>query len=169
MGERRIDRLYKRYSRQRDVAALGEVFDLAAPELMRVARHLCRDESEAEDAVQATFLTALVKPHAFDESRRLLPWLLGILALHARDARRRAGRTPEPDRVENRPAADPFEEAADSEFDSAVREVVADLPDTYRGVLVAHLAEGKPPREIARDGQRLRHRGPERASPARPR
>ena len=39
-----------------------EVFDLAAPELMRVARHLCRDESEAEDAVQATFLTALVKP-----------------------------------------------------------------------------------------------------------
>ena len=149
MRDRKLDRLFERFRSKSDVSALGEVFDRAAPELLRVSRHLCRDVSEAEDVVQATFLTALTKSDSYDPSRRVLPWLIGILALHAREMQRKAGRCPDPDRVLERNEQDPLDSAADTEFQRNVSKAVQTLPDTYRGVLFAHLAEGKGPSEVA--------------------
>ncbi|MFT4540059.1 MAG: RNA polymerase sigma-70 factor (ECF subfamily) [Planctomycetota bacterium] len=149
MGDKKLDKLFQRFRSKSDVAALGELFDRASPELMRVSRHLCRDTNEAEDVVQATFLTALSKSASYDPSRRVLPWLLGILALHAREARRKAGRFPDPDRIFERSTQDPIDAASDTEFQASVSRAVQGLPDTYRGVLFAHLAEGKGPREVA--------------------
>ena len=53
------------------------------PRLLRMALHLGRDPGDAEDLVQATFLTAIEKAATYDASRPLLPWLTGILIRHA--------------------------------------------------------------------------------------
>ncbi|MEO6709414.1 MAG: sigma-70 family RNA polymerase sigma factor, partial [Planctomycetota bacterium] len=90
MTKARLDRLFLRYHRKGDADALGEVFDSAAPELLRLAMHLVRDPSEAEDVLQATFLAAIEGADSFDPSRPLMPWLTGILARQAGLARRRA-------------------------------------------------------------------------------
>jgi DNA-directed RNA polymerase specialized sigma24 family protein len=79
---------YERWRQQRDLEALAAVFDAAAPELLRVARHLVRDEAAAEDLVQTTFLEVLRQPHRFTPGAPLVPWLVGILANHARKHRR---------------------------------------------------------------------------------
>ncbi len=55
------EKLFRRYLRTGRPADLAEVFDLIAPELMRMARHLTRDEAEAEDLVQVTWLIAIEK------------------------------------------------------------------------------------------------------------
>lgn len=90
------DRLFRRFQKTGDPRLLGQVFDRTAPELLRVALHLSRDRHRAEDLLQSTFLTAIEKAAQYDAERRVLPWLLAILANHARQAHRR-DRRPLPD------------------------------------------------------------------------
>src|SRR5690349_21475521 len=111
MSDRGLDKLFLRYRRKGDPAALGEVFDRAAPELLRLAMHLVRDPAEAEDVLQATFLAAIEGADSFDASRPLMPWLTGILARQAGLARRRARRVVEEDRLSPRHTEDPAESA----------------------------------------------------------
>jgi DNA-directed RNA polymerase specialized sigma24 family protein len=49
--------LFAAWWRRGDARALGELFDAAAPRLLKLAIHLVGDAAEAEDLVQATFLT----------------------------------------------------------------------------------------------------------------
>jgi RNA polymerase sigma-70 factor (ECF subfamily) len=46
--------------------------------LLRVARHMCRNDHEAEDLVQETMLKALRSMHQFDHGQDARPWLLTI-------------------------------------------------------------------------------------------
>ena len=80
MGDGKLDRLFARWRRKQDVEALGRLLDATAPELLRIARHLSRDAAEAEDVLQATFLTAMERSASFDGERRFMPWAAGILA-----------------------------------------------------------------------------------------
>lgn len=149
MRERKIDRLFRRYRRRGDVEALGAAFDLAAPELLHVARHLCPGEAEAEDAVQACFLTALERAGEHDGDRRVIPWLLGILANHARSSRRVAARRPDPARLTEGRVVDPVQAAGESELSGAVARAIEDVPETYREALRLNLVQGLGAREIA--------------------
>jgi RNA polymerase sigma-70 factor (ECF subfamily) len=151
MSERGLDRLFVRYRRKGDPAALGEVFDRAAPELLKLAMHLVRDAQEAEDVLQSTFLAAIEAAESFDASRPLMPWLTGILARQAGLARRRARRVVEEDRLTPRRIEDPAEAAALREFSEELVIALQALPDNYREVLWRHLADGKRPAEIAQD------------------
>src|SRR5262245_21721127 len=94
--------LFVEFRVTRAPAPLGAVFDLVAGELFQVALHLCRDQSEAEDVVQATFLVAMQRAERYDAARPLRPWLLGILHREAKAQRRRARRAPEPARLVTR-------------------------------------------------------------------
>src|SRR5688572_29115247 len=113
--------------------------------------HLARDPVEAEDVLQATFLAAIEAADSFDEQRRLLPWLVGILARQAGLSRRRARRVVEPDRLIERAEADPFETASAREFSEELVVALQSLPEKYREVIWLHLADGKRPVDIARD------------------
>src|SRR5215204_2612226 len=75
-----------------DAAALADVFDRAAPSLLRLGRRLLGDEAAAEDLVQQTFLTAMRRAGSFRDGAPLLPWLCGILGRHARNEWRRRRR-----------------------------------------------------------------------------
>jgi RNA polymerase sigma-70 factor (ECF subfamily) len=131
--DRRLHRLFERFRKKGDVAALGKVFDAVAPELYRVAVHLARDLHTAEDLVQSTFLSAIESRDRWDAERPLVPWLLGILVRKAAYEHRSSARTPEHERLAPRSASEP------------VRESEA------REVLEMHLCEEKSAAEIARD------------------
>jgi RNA polymerase sigma factor (sigma-70 family) len=149
MRERHLDRLFDRFRRRGDVRALADVFDGTAPELYRVAAHLTKDLHEAEDLVQATFLAAIEARDTYDDSRRLLPWLLGILTRKASLERRRRLRSIDPERLRTPLVPQPAEEVVALELSAELDRALETLPDLYREVLAAHLRHGKSTNEIA--------------------
>ncbi|MCC6405578.1 MAG: sigma-70 family RNA polymerase sigma factor [Planctomycetes bacterium] len=146
-----LEKLFDRYRRRGDAAALGLVFDRTSGELHKLALHLVRDAAEADDVLQNTYLAAIESAPSYDSSRPLVPWLVGILANQAALARRRARREIEPDRVDQRGERPPNEAADLAEFSSKLGEALAKLPEPYAEVLRLHLADGKKSVEIARE------------------
>ena len=145
-----LEDLFERYRRAGDAGALEQVFDRTAPEVLRIALHLVGDAEQAEELVQATFLAAIENAASFDRSRRLVPWLLGILANRVRRAREAAARSPEPWRLRQPEALDPARESERREVRPVVERALERVPDPYREVLSAHLVDGKRAIEIAR-------------------
>ncbi|QDV08835.1 ECF RNA polymerase sigma factor SigW [Planctomycetes bacterium Poly30] len=151
----RIDASFRRFQRKGDPRAISRVFDEAAPELLRVARGFARgDEALAEDAVQAAFLAAMEKSASFDGKRRVMPWLLGLLAVELRRERADRQRTPNPvwlrEGAALRAPADPEATAADAELKELIARRVEQLPDTYREAVKEHLFSGAAPATIAK-------------------
>lgn len=145
--ERRAEAAYERFRRTRGPLAMAEVFDLTAPELLSFARRFARGAAAAEDLVQQTFVRAIERAEQFDPARRLLPWLMAILANEARMERRRA--EPDPARVAVRAAEEPPHEAVRSETRRAVDAALAALPAEQREVITLRHLHGLPPRRIA--------------------
>lgn len=129
---------------------MAKVFDRTAPELWRVASHLCRDRHAAEDAVQNTFLVAIEHKEQWDGSRPLLPWLLGLLANRAREQRRLAAPRLDPTRVggpQHEP--DPAVSAQRVEFGQALHRALREVAEPYRSTLEQHLVHGVATSELA--------------------
>lgn len=145
------DRLFQRYRATGDPGALAALFDRTAPELLKLARMLVRDRSLADDLLQATFVTAIEKAHLFDGSRRIEPWLLGILAKHAANARRKQNRFLDADRLDRDTPSDPHTDAERREFADEVERALAELPAVYREVLEPRLRQDRGGEEIARE------------------
>lgn len=57
---------------QEGVAALGRLFDITAPRLVRYANSLTRNQDDAEDAVQAALVKVALKPRFLSEAG--YPW-----------------------------------------------------------------------------------------------
>ena len=138
--------LFARFRDDDDVDALGQLYDLTAPELLRVAIHLVREPARAEDLVQQTFLAAIEAAPRFDASRRVRAWLLGILNNQARKLQRDEARVPP-----NGMAAsvDPLALAQTEEFTAQVDAAISTLPEVYQPVLVLRLKHGMIAAEIA--------------------
>ncbi|MHC5064354.1 MAG: RNA polymerase sigma factor, partial [Planctomycetota bacterium] len=148
-GEKTVDELFGLFRTSGRPKYLAEVFDRTAPELLRLATHMAQDPASAEDLLQNTFLRAIRDARRYEPGRRVLPWLIGILENVAREEKRRTGRRPEPERLNQTAAENPISAAAESEFTAAVDEAIEALPETYRPVLVLHLRHGMQPGEIA--------------------
>ena len=150
MAPHEPETLFLRYRDAGDVGALARVFDLVAPELLRLARRLVPGADRAEDLVQETFLVALEKGEQFDRGERLEPWLVGILVNRARSARRRERRALEPERLREREVERPEAELDRDERRAAVSSAVRELPEPMRAVVEAKLA-GRDAGETARE------------------
>lgn len=146
----REDRQFARFRRTGDPRALADVFDRTAPELWRVAAHLCKQRETAEDLVQTTFLVVIEQARRWDPERPLLPWLLGILANQARRERRRNTRELDLDRAVRQHDSGADEIAARAELADALRHALERVPAAYRDSLEAHLLSGRRAAEIAR-------------------
>lgn len=140
---------FVRWRAHGDSAALAAVFDACAPRLLALAVHLAGNMSQAEDLLQATFLTALERAEGFDATRPLEPWLVGILANHARDLQRLRARETGPRKDPAPLARTPLDEALDSESAQVVGEALDRLEEPYRSVLVLASRQGMSPAEIA--------------------
>jgi RNA polymerase sigma factor (sigma-70 family) len=145
----RIDRWFVRFCASGDARALARVFDATAPELWRVAAHLCRDRHDAEDAVQQTFVVAIEQRARWDASRSVLPWLIGTLVNRVREQRRRRARDVDAARLGAPAGEDPVAAAELRELGETLRAALATVGAPFRAVVERHLLQGRSPAEIA--------------------
>ncbi|MBL8803599.1 MAG: sigma-70 family RNA polymerase sigma factor [Planctomycetes bacterium] len=137
MQQHDLAALFERFRSRGDTDALGRAFDACAPELLRVARRLGNSREDAEDLVQASFLTAIEKTATHERGRSPLPWMVGILVLHARNLRRKRGRTSELPTLVDGDSPDAAAERA--ELLERVAAAVRELPPHYSQVLAPYL------------------------------
>ncbi|MFT7671579.1 MAG: RNA polymerase sigma factor (sigma-70 family), partial [Planctomycetota bacterium] len=135
----REDRQFEKFCLTGSPRALGAVYDIVAPELLEVAKHLAGGALDAEDLVQRTFVTAIERTSGFKRGQRVTPWLLGILAHHAKNEKRSAARQADPAVLLSR-VVDPPEEAAEAaELEQQLEVALASLPEEQRSVLTLRL------------------------------
>jgi RNA polymerase sigma factor (sigma-70 family) len=141
---------FLRFRQHGDAGALAAVFDATAAELGRVASYLAGDRQRAEDLLQATWLSAMTGAERWDASRPLLPWLLGILANHARNLRRANRREVTGSAALEALLAkdDPLRGSVDGEFADLLQQALAQLPAPFKEVVVLHLQHGLSAKEI---------------------
>lgn len=151
------NRCFRRFQESRDPRLLAKVFDATAAELLRVAGHLANGNVEwTQDALQATFLTAIEQADSYDPERDVRPWLLGILANHVRKERRanrQRGVAAIDDALADGLAGDfaqdsPIARAEGREFGLATKQAMKRLPTPFREVIVLHLQHGLNAAEI---------------------
>jgi RNA polymerase sigma-70 factor (ECF subfamily) len=147
MGELETD--FLEFRTNGSAKAMARVFDAAAPELLLVAGHLARDASSAEDLVQGALLAAIEQRQRFDPSRRLMPWLLGILVNLNRSDRRRPQGSSIPASWPSS-EADPPSAAVDAELAQRLDRLLTELPESCREPLRLRLIHGLEPVQIAR-------------------
>jgi RNA polymerase sigma-70 factor, ECF subfamily len=132
-----------------DRSAFAAVIQRHNQRLYRVARGIVRDDSEAEDIVQETYVKAFARLGAFRGEAKLSTWLTRIAVNEALDRLR--SRKPEVDlRLVDGPGAklddaafaltaapaSPEQSAARSEIRGLVESAVDALPETFRIVFV---------------------------------
>src|SRR5262245_36844969 len=142
--------LLDQFRTDRDEAAFAALVRRHGPMVYGVCRRTLRNDADAEDAFQATFLVLARRAHAINPPGRVGHWLYGVAYNTARKARtmhrrqvareRRAGidRLPE-ERLPHRPD---WHEALDIELSR--------LPEKFRDAVVLCDLEGEPLKEAAR-------------------
>jgi len=141
-------------ARNGDSDAFGELVLRYERRVLKVVRRFVPDLELATDLVQESFLRAYERIEQFDPARRFGPWLFRLAVNltydHLRKVRRRgrwalftdAGedRSPDPAVVDPRIEIDLSQE---------VQVVLAEIPETYRSVLILRDLEGFCTSEVA--------------------
>lgn len=140
-----IDARLARAAARGERGAFERLVDLHKRAVYGLCLRLLRDEEEARDAAQETFVRAFGALGTYDIAQPFLPWLLRIARNHAIDLLRR--RLPAHRRVELDGEAgevaelsDPRAVSADEELErretaSSLGLAVAALPENYRSVI----------------------------------
>ena len=132
-----------------DAAAFDTLFERYAAPLHGYLWRLLGDRALVDDLTQATFLSLVRARGRFREGSRFRPWLYAIATNAARDHARRAherltatGELPTDLASEEAPVQD-------APLQAAVQRALAQLPESWRTVVVMHRFEELPFAEIA--------------------
>jgi RNA polymerase sigma factor (sigma-70 family) len=139
--------LWERYVQERDEAAFETLVRRHGPMVMGVCRRILRNEQDAEDAFQATFLVLVRRAASLRSPSTIANWLHGVAyrtALEARSAaaRRRARETTVLPRTVM--PEDPW-----AELWPVLDQELGRLAEKYRTVVVLCDLEGKTRKEVA--------------------
>jgi RNA polymerase sigma-70 factor (ECF subfamily) len=141
-------------ARGREEAALREIMQANNRRLYRLARGILRNDSEAEDVVQETYVRAFTHLDGFRGESGLSTWLSRIAineALGRARGRRphvELGAVPEAAleaqiiKFPASPPGDPERSMAQREIQRVVERAIDELPDVFRMVFVARVMEG---------------------------
>jgi RNA polymerase sigma factor (sigma-70 family) len=135
----------------RDETALAVLVLRHAPMVWGVCRRILRDEHDAEDAFQATFLVLVRKASSIGTRELLASWLYAVAARTARKARATVGRrrsreVPTEEMPEPAAPRDPARDLRD-----CLDQELARLPEKYRIPIVLCDLEGKTRQEAAQE------------------
>ena len=140
--------LWERYVRERDEAAFETLLRKHGPMVLGVCRRILRNEQDAEDAFQATFLVLVRKAASLSSPRTLANWLHGVARRTALEARSSAAR-----RRAREAALLPRTVTADDPWDDlrpVLDHELGRLAEKYRIAVVLCDLEGKTRKEVAR-------------------
>jgi RNA polymerase sigma factor (sigma-70 family) len=146
--------LLERFLGRRDESAFELLVRRHGGMVLGACRRLLRDEHEAEDAFQATFLALARKAGSIGRREAVGAWLYRVACRAARQARSRAaGRRerPLPDGAVPAGGASPEAEAARAEWGRLLDVEVGRLPEKYRAPFVLCELEGKSYEEAGRE------------------
>lgn len=135
-----------------DMRAYEKLFRLEGPRMKNLARHLLGSESDAEDAVQDTFLKIQRGIASFRGQSSFLTWTFRILVNTCHDMRRSRRRRKEQgsNDPEDLPrAAEPRAPGAHPSLRLALERAVAQLTSHQRDVFLLYEVEGFRHAEIA--------------------
>lgn len=144
--------------RQHDAAAFTEFFETYADRVYRLALGLLKQEDDAEEVVQATFLSAFEAIDRFEPHAQLSTWLYRIAYNHALMLlRRRHAALPLPEE-EDSPTFPaqlvdwsqlPDQQAVSEETQQMLRTAVTELPVGLRAAFLLRDVEGLSTAECA--------------------
>jgi RNA polymerase sigma-70 factor, ECF subfamily len=132
-------------ARTGDADAFGELVAPRLDRILRTARAILRNESDARDATQDAFLSAWVNLPRLRDEDRFDAWLHRVLLNRCRDLLRR--------RQRSREIALEGTEILDAPPDATGTNVMAAfdrLPLAYRQILALHHVEDRPVTELSR-------------------
>jgi RNA polymerase sigma factor (sigma-70 family) len=140
--------LLRRFVQQRDAAAFELLVRRHERMVFAVCRQVMRDDTDADDVFQATFLTLVRKAHSIARRESVAAWLHQVArrAAHraaALRARRLALERPTSDLPAVAAENSPLTHAHRSEVGPMLHEELSKLPDKYRAPLVLCYLEGK--------------------------
>jgi RNA polymerase sigma factor (sigma-70 family) len=143
--------LLRRFATAQDRLAFEALVRRHGPLVLGVCRRVLRQEQDAEDACQATFLVLARKAASIRNSRAIVSWLYGVAYRTARDVKRAARRRRAHEaRSPTTQPADPSWVAAWREVQTVLDDEIGRLPDRLRApFLLCHL-EGQSRAEAAR-------------------
>jgi RNA polymerase sigma-70 factor (ECF subfamily) len=143
--------LLQRY-RKGDEQAFREIVSRYKNSLYAFLRRFVSHEDVVEDVFQETFLQLYISQDSFDANRPLRPWLFTIAANKAKDTLRKMQRQASKSMGAIADAGDfsidevvniltsyettPDDEVSAEETARRVRQVIAEMPDNLRGILV---------------------------------
>jgi RNA polymerase sigma-70 factor (ECF subfamily) len=135
-----------------DEAAFRDIINRFKNNLYSFLMRFLNQQDLVEDVFQETFLQVYTSRSTFDTSRPLRPWLFTIAANKARDALRKQQRTTMASFGTISDAADmsiddvvntltsfettPYEEVEKGETAGLVRQIIADMPENLREILL---------------------------------
>jgi len=135
-----------------DESAFREIVNLYKDGLYTFLRQFIRQQDVLEDVFQDTFLQLFTSRESFDTSRPLRPWLFTIAANKAKDALRKQHRTAavsiggiaDAEEMSFDEALDiltsdnrmPYEKLETNETARRVRQVISNMPENLRQILI---------------------------------
>jgi RNA polymerase sigma factor (sigma-70 family) len=136
-------------------AAFRAIVVRHGPMVLAICRHVLDGDHDAEDALQATFLSLARKGAAISDRRALSGWLRGVAYRTALRARARASRRRIAERQAiamapaRQAAGDPDEIVSLRELRPVLHEEVVRLPEKYRVPVILSYLEGRTNEEVA--------------------
>src|SRR5213595_3650615 len=148
-----------RRARERDETAISAIMQSNNRRLYRLARGILRNDSEAEDVVQETYVRAFTHLQDFRGDSSLATWL-GRIAINEALGRLRRQRlgvewtslppgTLEAQVIQFPLSADPEKSMAQREIQRVVEHAIDELPDAFRIVFITRVIEGMNVEETA--------------------
>jgi RNA polymerase sigma factor (sigma-70 family) len=143
--------LLEEFIARRDEAAFEVLVRRHGPMVLGVCRRVLRNEADADDAFQATFLVLVRKAAVVRPREQVGNWLYGVAYRTALKARAAAARRRAKEK-QARPMPHPGSETEDAgqELRRLLDEELNRLPDKYRVAVVLCELEGRPRKQVAR-------------------
>ena len=143
--------LLYRFTSCQEQSAFAALVERHGPMVLRACRAILRNEHDAQDAFQATFLVLVRRAKSLDTRRSVGPWLYGVsqrIAARARsDAFRRKAIERQAGEKEARTTASGVTPAPEDW--SELYEELGRLPEKYRAPMVLCYLEGLTTEEVA--------------------
>lgn len=149
-------------ARARDEAAIRSIMQANNRRLYRLARGILRNDSEAEDVVQETYVRAFTHLDGFRGDSSLATWLARIAMNEALGRLRRQRPSIDLDTLApgvleaqiiqfplSGPSEDPEKSMAQREIQAVVEHAIDDLPEAFRIVFITRVIEGMNVEETA--------------------